>query len=584
VIKRSRARHVVRCPADGAGARQVAVYVKRYLTDTLGDTLRFTAWRSRAHQEYRNLKALRALGVPAVEPLAWGERRRWGVVTEAVLVTRAVSAREPLHAALPRMAPASRRRALEALGATLARVHAAGFQHRDLHAGNALVPSVGAPAVPEGTAPPVVLVDVQKMVRRGAPLSAARCVLDLGVLDASLGHRVSDDERAGLLAGYLRESGGGSPAALSERVARAVARRRRARLVRHGRRCVRPCAGFRVERLPGGRRLLRRADIEGRAILAAVDRHRALRDAGEGTPGLIKQDRSTAVTRVEEVTGGPPAGRPPSLYDRGCGLAEPGAPALAHVAVKELRSRGVLRSLAHIVERHRGMAAWRGAHALLLRGFDTPAPLALLEERRFGVPYRSFVLTRWETGAEDMPLYIDRRFAANLREPVTGRARGTWELGGERRPMRHGAEARAVRAFGLHVGRLHAQGLYHADLKPPNIMVREERDPDDPAEGAASESAFAFLLIDLESLHLSRRLTWRRRVKNLGQLADWVTSFQPQVKRTHLVRFLRAYLRADPNVAPELRHLVRDVRAMVAAKRARRVRLGYPAVRREVRR
>jgi hypothetical protein len=42
------------------------------------------------------------------------------------------------------------------------------------------------------------------------------------------------------------------------------------------------------------------------------------------------------------------------------------------------------------------MRAWRGAHALLLRDFDTPAPLALVEERPAGRVLRSWYLTRWE--------------------------------------------------------------------------------------------------------------------------------------------------------------------------------------------
>jgi hypothetical protein len=43
---------------------------------------------------------------------------------------------------------------------------------------------------------------------------------------------------------------------------------------------------------------------------------------------------------------------------------------------------------------HPGLRAWRLAHALLLRGVETPAPLALVETRRFGLVAESVLLTR----------------------------------------------------------------------------------------------------------------------------------------------------------------------------------------------
>ncbi|MEE8550518.1 MAG: hypothetical protein V3T08_04605, partial [Gemmatimonadota bacterium] len=70
-IKATRLRRVFRTTlADGD-----VVYVKLYRC--LGALSRWTLWprRSRARQEFLNLVRVRALELPAVEPLCWAERR-----------------------------------------------------------------------------------------------------------------------------------------------------------------------------------------------------------------------------------------------------------------------------------------------------------------------------------------------------------------------------------------------------------------------------------------------------------------------------------------------------------------------------
>ena len=116
--------------------------------------------------EWRALAALHRQGMAVPEPLA----RASLAGREALLVARYVEGR-PLLEALG-VDPATRRQLLTALGELVARLHALGWTHGDLHAGNILVAG-GRP----------LLVDWQR-ARRSR--SEDRRLVDLGTLEFSL--------------------------------------------------------------------------------------------------------------------------------------------------------------------------------------------------------------------------------------------------------------------------------------------------------------------------------------------------------------------------------------------------------------
>jgi len=123
--------------------------------------------RNAAAAEWDALQALSRAGVDVPQPLARG----LAGATPWVAMTRS-----PGTTALERWrsADAHERRALaEALGRALARVHAAGWCHGDLHLGNVLVDAHGG----------VEIVDWQ----RGRPGASARDA-DIASLDFSLAH------------------------------------------------------------------------------------------------------------------------------------------------------------------------------------------------------------------------------------------------------------------------------------------------------------------------------------------------------------------------------------------------------------
>ncbi|MFO0972234.1 MAG: lipopolysaccharide kinase InaA family protein [Phycisphaerae bacterium] len=133
----------------------LAVYVKRYHYPTLGKRMR-VALRggllrdSRARAEYRILSAMRRWGIQAVRPVAWGERRLYGMVRSCFLVTEAVPEALSLATFIQRfsrdglgladdVAMAARRRILTQLARQVRFMHDSGFVHRDLFWRNVLI-------------------------------------------------------------------------------------------------------------------------------------------------------------------------------------------------------------------------------------------------------------------------------------------------------------------------------------------------------------------------------------------------------------------------------------------------------------
>jgi len=426
LVKRSRARVVLRLAlADGSD-----VFIKWARRERL-------RWqRSGAASEYGNLRRVRAAGIPAVEPLALAERNA-GLRREALLVTRAAPGATPVAEAL-RTLDAPAQQALLAGAAALARrLHEARLWHRDFHVGN-LLRSGGE----------LLLVDLQKLIALPFPLPPALRARDLVwlVSDGRLGRAASPREIA---SAYLAAAPGGPERErFTALLARASTRAARARLASRERRCVLASTGFRIESR-GARRVLRRADVTTSAALEAAAAARG------GEP-----------LRIPAFQGGPPPGPAPAPFERGQGAAEADAPASGPACLRSFSAGlGVTEPIAFA---HPGLRAWRLAHALLLRGLDTPAPLALVESWRFGAVSGSVLITRC---ADE---------AVELAKGVAGDAEGARAAGAAlARLHAHGAElARAalrLRTASRTLVALAPEGArIHGELSP----ARAERDLD----------------------------------------------------------------------------------------------------------
>ena len=165
-----------------------------------------------------------------------------------------------------------------------------------------------------------------------------------------------------------------------------------------------------------------------------------------------------------------------------------------------------------------GLKEWHRTHDLAQAGFPVPVPLAAGDASR-GAEHRSFYCC----------LALDGRRPADDALVEAGRP-----------------PAAAVRAFGELVGRLHRCGYQHRDLYLCHVFVDESWDT---------------VLIDLQAMLKRRRLSMRRRVKDLAALS--YSSLPTPLSRSDRMRFLLSYLGQD-RLDPAARLLIAAVERKTA--------------------
>lgn len=171
------------------------VVVKRYERGEWGDAWR--DWRARgavrsfARREAENLIELRELGLPTPRALGWCGSDGWrGVGRRSALWMEHVEHRASLRDELERH-PAAAERWCDELARLTARMHAAGWRHRDYYLQHWLVAERG-----------LVLIDVGRCERESG-MRQRWLVKDLAALDMSCPARVGARTRLRFLARYF---------------------------------------------------------------------------------------------------------------------------------------------------------------------------------------------------------------------------------------------------------------------------------------------------------------------------------------------------------------------------------------------
>ncbi len=169
------------------------------------------------------------------------------------------------------------------------------------------------------------------------------------------------------------------------------------------------------------------------------------------------------------------------------------------LVLKRFQDRTPARVLETLALGSRAARVWRGAARLEAAGFATPEVLAVLERRTLGVALVSCAVTAYVAGPALDALWRER-------------------VGGARR--------RLLLDFADYLRRLHGAGIYPQDLRAANVLV-------------ASEPPQGFVLVDVDRVRRYRRLSWRRRRKNLVQVYRSIGRAASLAERA---RFLRRYL------------------------------------------
>ena len=526
IVKRGPHRVVYR-----ADLPEGSVYVKHFLVPNFRAKARQWFRSGKGRNEGRRAAKLEAIGVPTITPVALGERRVRKLLFENFLVTEEIPNTLPLdefvERRLPLMSPARRGRLRRDLAVTLAdltaRLHDAGFVHKDFHPGNLLI-HLG----PDDSLRLAVI-----------DLDALRQIRDLGWGDvrenlALLNHyfwtRCNRSDRYRFLQAYLQARR--QPGAPGIRdLARAVEKSTRVWAERLWKRWGRRCWGrnkyFFTDRNATGRAIASR-DLDPATVRSLLADPEALIRA-EGS--VILKDSRTALVAETTI---PVKGRP------------------TRVILKRFNSKKLLEGLLNRVRTSRGGRAWQAGQHLKSRGIATPDNLAYLVVAPRG-------LRGWFGARREYLVQIKAEPAVTLGDYA-------------KEILPHYPEAdrrRQIEALTLALARtlrtLHDRSLSNRDMKAANILILGDPAADEPI----------LSLIDLVGVQVRHPLPAGRRLQNLARLQISLSDV-PGRTRTDSLRFLRTYLPWGLSARNDWKGIWRRIDRLIDSKEERNRRRGRP--------
>lgn len=474
------------------------LFIKRYKQQGWVERCKHLVLPAKAVAEWRNMQRFAACGLPVPLPIARGIRKTGLMITDSCLITEALLHTQPVHEFLEQQLPlyaaersdAVKKELTVSLARLAADIHTAGFFYRDLHAGNILI------KISAERGWQLFLIDLHRAWRPFRLLQWMR-LRDLAQLWNSV-PALSAHKRL-LVEEYLRASGQRRvvPEAFARKLEIVAQRREQRRIKSRSKRCLVNSTTFEVHKTAREQYFGRREF--GRQALEALLQEQA-RCLAAGHTGILRKSENAILTTHEQ------------------GHMVPGP-----VCVKHYFYRGIKYAVKSAVVKSRALKSWIAGHMLLVRGIGTPLPLALLERKYGPFIYESFLVTEWL--ADALPL---NDFVTHLHNQG---------LAQEKRE-------RFIQALAETLRDLHEKGIYHADLKSTNILVR--------AEGAG---VWRFYFIDLERVKCSRSLTFRERANNLAQINASVARCMSVKDR---LKFFRFYAK-DTQLFKERKQYYREI-------------------------
>lgn len=201
--------------------------------------------------------------------------------------------------------------------------------------------------------------------------------------------------------------------------------------------------------------------------------------------------------------------------------------------LKRYLYHSALDFLKHSPRPSRARRAFDASLMLQENGFDAPTVIGLLERRRGPFVTDNMLVTQEVRNAPPIMQLLNEFRNCSDRDTLL-----------RKRDL--------IRAFAGTVGRMHARGIFHGDLRLGNVLVVKER------------GNWRFYFIDNERTKKFRSLPPRLRLKNLVQ----VNMFFHGISNTDRLRFFRFYLESNPGIQGHSSAWVRKI----IAKTNRRLR------------
>jgi tRNA A-37 threonylcarbamoyl transferase component Bud32 len=462
------------------------VFIKRYKMRGLRDVVKYLVFSSKARTEWRSLRAFEAHNLSVPHPLALAEQKTGWILKDSCIVIAALTQALPLNEYVEKqiliLPPEQQLPVKQSLFLSLARlvsdVHYNKIFYRDLHAGNILVESAGY-----GNYRPY-LIDLHRALFLPKLMQWMR-VRDLAQLCNSVPATKTDKMR--FLKEYCRN--GSLPIQslndLARKIAATAQRMETVRVKSRSKRCIKNSTMFEVQKTSQYHYYGRR-DFGREAALRVIDMH--VHTVNTDTSRILKTTKNSMLTAHQHAE------------------VLPGA-----VCVKAYPSRGIIYWLKSLVVKSRALQSWIAGNSLLVRGIDTPQPLALVE--RIAGPFvkESFLITEWLENAIELNDYVSLLHHRSVSSEV---------------------KDLFVESLAHVIRNLHDQHVYHADLKSTNILVLER-----------GGTEWKFYFVDLDRVLFKKKLTFYERANNLAQINASVSSLMMLKDR---LKFFNFYAKGTP--------------------------------------
>jgi len=442
-----------------------SLFVKWFKKPAITQRIRYLFVPSKALEEWRNLRALEKHGLPCPQALAFFEKRSCGLLTTSCLIIQGLDGAQPLNAYKTDCTLSSSQKftLTRQVARLSAAMHSTGVFSRDYHAGNIMVRLTGEKNFE------LFLIDLHK-ARIVKKIKNAMIITDLAKLSNSF--PLSRMAKLRFAREYYLHASVSMPLAeFLRRIMEKSARIQTRRIISRSKRCVLKSSVFEIART-WSERYCGRRDFGHAAANAVITQHL---NTCDGQTIIKKTSKSILSTHVLNQGGS--------------------------VCVKGYRYRGLCYALLNMFRKSRALKSWVNANGFIVRGLLTPQPLAMIEKRWGSVCRENFYICRWQDKAPELNNYI------------TGRQ---WPLADKKN---------FIRCLATTIIKLHAQGIYHGDLKSNNILVQENK------------ASWDFLFIDLDRVSFTRELTFDRRANNLAQINASISNIMTLRDRLRFFRF-----------------------------------------------
>lgn len=458
---------------------QESFYIKQYTVKNNLEAIKSLVSISKAKREWNKGNLLLKNNLLTAEPVAAGEKRCFGMLKESYIISRTIPGSMPLKERLvdtqqlsAEYRPINKNTLLRKFISFIKMIHEHGFFHGELHAENILV---------DKNDYTFYLIDVGRIKFRKR-LPESRKIYDLARFFYSVLDICANNEIAELIDNYISNTLTAKDKEIFHKsVFDEIYKIKRRLWNGRTKKCLKDNTVFKITTY-GRYTINMRREWDVNMLVDLINEH--ILSFKKKSDNVIKSSLKTGVTRVRvsnEKT--------------------------KSVCIKEYRYPSFLKRFLRSFISSPARKAWFAAHGILALNFLTPQPIALIEEKKFSMLKKSFLIM--EDISDFLPSYkyISEKFSCYDKVTV------------EKKQMFVSRLAASLRQF-------HDSGVYHSDLKGSNIMITELPD------------TWNIFYIDLDRVYFNKRITLKKKIKNLTQLN---ASMPNCITYTDRLRFYRTY-------------------------------------------